>query len=209
MSETRTGFYRTLAPETGAGGGASGGSGQSQDGGKQQGQDGGKQQGPLTWDAWSATLTPEHKQLLDQHFETRTQGLKSALDGEREGKKALEKQLRDAAAKAEAGSVAQQELAKLADQVQTEGAKLSEATTKASAYEVLAGSGCTNLRLAYLAAREIDAFDKKGGLDVEALRKQMPELFGRRSGDAGAGTNGQPSGGANLNALIRRAAGRA
>ena len=202
MSETRT-QLRLYAPETGAGGGASGGSGQQQDGGKQQ--DG---KAPVTWEQWQASLAPEHRQLIDQHFETRTQGLKSALDGEREGKKALEKQLREAAAKAEAGSAAQQELAKLADQVQTEGAKLSEATAKASAYEQLAGSGCTNLKLAYLAAREIDAFDKKGGIDVEALRKQMPELFGRRSGDAGAGTNGQTGGGANLNALIRRAAGR-
>lgn len=197
----RTMVYRAPEGGGGAGSGAAGGSGTPPEGGA-----GGTP--PATWEAWQATLAPEHRALIDQHFDTRTQGLKSALESEREGKKAMEKQLRDAAAKAEAGSAAQAELTKLADEVQSSSARLEEATRRAVAYEVLASAGCSNVKLAYLAAVDADAFAKDGRVDVETLRKSMPELFraGQR-GDAGEG-NGQPGAGADMNRLIRAAAGR-
>jgi len=157
---------------------------------------------PQTFEAWLEGLTPEAKVLLDTH----TAGLKSALDSERGTRKDLEKQVRDLAGKAEKGSEAQTELTRVAD-------GLAEADRKTDFYEAAHAAGVNNLKLAYTVAVQDDMFDRRGGVNFEALKTAYPQLFGGTPaappGNAGAGTGTQPpapKGG--MNEFIRRQAGR-
>lgn len=157
-------------------------------------------QQPLTFDTWIQGQDETVKGLLDGHIS----GLKNALNTERESRKGLEKQVRDLAGKAEKGSEAEKQLTALADQI-------NQADQRTEFYEAAHAAGVTNLKLAYLAAREGDLFNKHGQVDFKALRERFPELFGikpQASGNAGQGTN-QPSLPAkNMNEFIRKAAGR-
>lgn len=51
--------------------------------GQQQSNQGNQNQPPLTWDVWHGALDDSAKKLIDEH----TTGLRTALDGERNGKK--------------------------------------------------------------------------------------------------------------------------
>ena len=64
--------------------------------------------------------------------------------------------------------------------------------------------------LAYLAAKEGDHFRKDGTPDFEGLKKAYPGLFGaaRKSNGAGSGTETEPPPSKDMNAFIRRSAGR-
>lgn len=198
----RYALSRVFAPETGAGtGGAAGGGTGSGDGGSDE----------LTVEKFVGSLTEAQRKVMDAHFDERSKGLKSALDAERTSKGELQKQLRDAAAKAEAGSEAQKKLEELAAKLESDGKALDETQRKLAFYEIAAASGIRNPKLAYLAATDGDHFKKDGSLDVEGFKKAFPELFGGSggSGDAGAG-NGKvsntPAG--LMNQFIRKAAGR-
>lgn len=184
----------------GAGGasGATAGAGE-QAGGQTQpegGQNSGQQaKSPETFDAWLAGQPVEIKTLMDG----RIGGLKTALQSERERNKTLEKNLRDAASKAEKGSDNEKRLVELANQV-------AEASRKAAFYEGAAAAGVTNSKLALIAAVNDDLFKKDGSPDFEALRKSYPELFGRpASNNAGSGgEGGQGAGGKqSMDAYIR------
>lgn len=161
----------------------------------------GTQEEPLTFDGWLGEQPEEVKALLDGH----TEGLKSALKSERGSRKDLEKQLRDLAAKAEKGSEAQKELAGIAD-------KLGEADRKADFYEAAHAAGVTNLKLAYVVASQDEMFDRRGRVNFDTLKTQYPELFGVKpaptKGNAGSGTNTEPTPAENMNTFIRRSAGR-
>jgi hypothetical protein len=139
-------------------------------------------------------------------YDTEVQGLKSALKSERDARGTLEKDLRDAAAKAEKGSEAEKQLTGMADRV-------AESDGKAAFYEAAHGVGVTNLKLAYLVAKQDELFDRKGNPDFEALKKGYPELFGKPGapppppGNAGAGTGGTPPAKQGMNEFIRAAAG--
>ena len=149
-------------------------------------------QAPLSYDAWLEQQPDEIKSLLDTH----TRGLKSALASEREARNRLEKDLRDAAKKAEKGSEMEQQLTRLADQA-------AEADRRAAFYEDAHRLGVTNLKLAYLVATQ-------GRVNWQALKESYPELFtGPRPpvGNAGAGTKEPPKPGG-MNEFIRRSAGR-
>lgn len=167
------------------------------------GEQGGEGQGgtPVTFEAWLGQQDETVKRLIATH----TSGLKSALDSEREIRKGLERQLREAAAKAEKGSEAQAQLTKLADDLGT-------ATKRADFYEVASAAGCSNLKLAWLAVQhDADLMDSKGAVRMEALKAAYPELFkstGAPRGNAGsgAGQGGAPQ--KDMNAFIRQAAGR-
>lgn len=157
-------------------------------------------QEPLTFDGWLGEQPDEVKVLLDGH----TKGLKSALESERGSRKDLEKQLRDLAAKAEKGSEAQTQLAGIADQ-------LGEADRKADFYEMAHGAGVTNLKLAYTVAVSDEMFDRRGQVNFDTMKQSYPELFGAKSvpkGNAGDGTDTQPSPAKDMNRYIRTAAGR-
>ena len=132
-------------------------------------------------------------------------GLKSALSSERQQRKDLEGQLRDAAAKAEKGSEAEKLLTEQADQLK--GLEL-----RAAFYDEAHTEGVTNLKLTWMAAQEADAFDRRGNVNWEQLKTEFPELFAKSStvpaGDAGKGTKSEPSGKADMNQAIRIMAGR-
>ena len=182
--------WRFYYDEGGAGGGNTGG---------QQGNNGAGNQGLASFDEYIAKQPEDVRKL----YETHTAGLKNALSGERDRNKTLEKDLRDAASKAEKGSEAEKKLTTLADQV-------SEANRKTSFYESAVTAGCTNLRLAYMAATSDDLFKKDGSADFDALKKNYPELFGavKASNGAGGGTNNNKSTGVSINDRIRAATGR-
>jgi predicted transcriptional regulator len=157
---------------------------------------------PVTFDAVYGALAPEQRGVIDGHIG----GLKSALKDERDGRKALEKQLRDLSKQAEEGSALRTQLDKLAEEQSTTSAK-------AMFFEQAHDAQVRNLRLAWLAAQEYGLVDAKTGeADFAKLRQQAPELFAPKpvpSANAGAGAK-QPgvNDGRSMNDFIRAAAGR-
>jgi len=152
-----------------------------------------------TYDTWYSELEPERQAMIDEH----TQGLRGALDSEREQRKDLAGKLRDATAKLDEGSEARVQLEQI-------GADLDAANRRNDFYEAMADEGCNNLKLAWLGALEIDAFDRKGNVDIGALTEAYPQLFEKPPaprGNAGSGTQSTPDA-FNMDAMIRRAAGR-
>ena len=153
----------------------------------------------LTFDGWLEAQPEDVKNLLDVH----TKGLSSALKSERENRKDLEKQLRDLAKKAEAGSDAEAQLTAMADQQAT-------ASRRADFYESAHREGVTNLKLAFTVAAQDELFDKKGNVDFGEMKKSYPELFGAVAGanaNAGNGTKAPPKAGKSMNDFIRQASG--
>lgn len=155
---------------------------------------------PASFDEWVAKQPDTVKQLVDGH----TTGLRTALNSERDQRKDLAKQLRDATAAAEKGSVTAKTLEEISG-------RLDAAEKRAVFFETAAtpGVGCTNPRAAFLVAQAEGLFKKNGEPDWQALQSVAPELF-RKAGqaNAGAGTNTPPPAKASMNEFIRRAAGR-
>ena len=155
---------------------------------------------PPTWDSILEGLPEEAKGAYEQH----TQGLQSALRAERQQRQDLAKQLREASSQLEAGSKARQDLEAL--QAQFEDAqRRADFATEAGSHAV------SNVKLAYLAAQEFDLFDRRGNVQWDELRNQAPELFTQPQparGNAGSGTSAPPSQAQDMNAHIRRMAGR-
>lgn len=165
-----------------------------------EGGEGGGEQQATTWEEVLATLPEAQRTMYTEH----TRGLRSALDSERGQRKDLSKQLRDATEQLEAGSAARDALEKL----QT---SLDEAERRADFAEDAVKQGVTNPRLAWMAAQQIEAFDRRGNADWDALKTAFPELFRKpivASANAGAGTDTRPPAGASMNQLIRQAAGK-
>ena len=153
-----------------------------------------------TWESILSGLPDDQKALYEQH----TQGLQSALKAERQQRQDLAKQLREATGQLEAGSKARADLEAL--QVQ-----LEETQRRADFATEASGQGVANVRLAYLAAQEFDLFDRRGNVRWDELKKAAPELFVQPAparGNAGAGTATTPTPTEDMNAYIRRMAGR-
>lgn len=185
----------TRTPYFDADKGGAGGAGQEGAG------DGGQDDQGLTFDSWLEKQPDQVRGLLDSH----TKGLKNALDSERESRKKLEKDLRDLAGKAEAGSEAQKQLTQMADQI-------TEADRRADFYEAAHAAGVSNLKLAYMVSTADNLFDRRGNPDFEALKSSYPELFGGKTkapaGNAGSGTGDNKKIGRSMNDYIRTASGR-
>lgn len=192
MDEFRKGWF--FAPDDG---GANGG-GEGEDDQEQNGNNDGEK---LEWDAWLKDQSEPVQELITE----RESGLKTALSSERDARKKAEKDLRDVAKQLEEGSDAQKEVLRLADDV-------AARDQKTDFYEDAHEAGVTNLKLAYLVAKEEDLFDRKGLVDFKEMKKDFPELFGRKKaprGNAGDGTGSDlPAGKNGMNELIRRAAGK-
>jgi len=155
---------------------------------------------PQTWDAIIASLPEEQRTLYTEH----TQGLRSALADERKQRKDLSKQLRDATNLAEEGSQARTAL-------ETLQVSLDEAEARADFAEDAVKQGIVNPRLAWMAAQQIEAFDRRGLCDWDALKESFPELFRKPvvpAANAGAGTETPAKIGTSMNQLIRQASGR-
>ena len=193
-------FEKMLFMDEGSGGGAGAGGGQQQ--GQQQtgGQQSGQQQLPVpaTYDAWLASQPADVKSLVDGHIG----GLKTALGSERERNKTLEKDLRDAASKAEKGSDSEKRLTELANEAQ-------EAGRKTAFYENAVAAGVSNIKLAYVAAKTDDLFKRDGSADFDAMKKTYPELFGTRvsSNNGGTGSGGTTPNTTSMDDIIRGRAG--
>ena len=156
----------------------------------------------LTFDAVYKALPEPQRSVIDGH----TAGLKSALADERNGRKALEKQLRDLSRQAEEGSTLRAQLDKLAEEQ-------ANVTAQAAFFEQAHEAQVKNLRLAWLAAREFGLVDAKSGeADFAKLRQMAPELFaGKPTPQGNAGNGAKQEGvtaGRNMNDWIRSAAGR-
>jgi hypothetical protein len=156
---------------------------------------------PADFEAW-LTTQPESVQKL---YESHTSGLRSALQKTRQEKADEVTRLRDAADKA-TGEL-KSELQKLADGKETE-------ARRADFYEAASGAGCSDLKLAFLAAKEMDAFKRDGSPDMDAVKAAHPSLFAQaarpdaRPGVGSRGGNGKVSPSAAINDHIRRAAGK-
>lgn len=157
---------------------------------------------PATFEAWLKEQPDDVKSLLDGH----TTGLKSALESEREQRKTFEKQLRDAAKKLEEGSDARKSVEEMAGQLAT-------LQQQSAFYDAAHAAGVSNLKLAFIAAQQADLFDKKGQVNFDEMKKQFPELFAAGAAkpppsNGGQGTRSPMPGGKDMNAYIRKAAGR-
>jgi predicted nuclease with TOPRIM domain len=135
-------------------------------------------------------------------YQTHTSGLKSALEKERGERKDLSDQLKELLPKAEKGSELEKQL------TETVG-KLEAAEKRASFVEqaIKPEIGCVNVKAAYALALADDLFDKHGDPDWDELKKSAPELF-RKAGKTDGGAGGDKTPGNDINAAIRRAAGR-
>lgn len=175
-----------------------GGSGDQNSGGA--GAEGGEGQG-LTFEVWIKDQPEAVKTLL----EGQQRGVKSALDNERDARKALEKQLRDLAGKAEKGSELEKQLNELIGQQ-------AQAEARAAFYEDAHAAGITNLKLAWIVAGSDGLIDSRGRVDFAGMKQRYPELFGAATrtapGNAGSGTHQPGTGARSMNEFIRAAAGR-
>lgn len=157
---------------------------------------------PVTFEAVYKGLDVPHRSAIDAHVS----GLKTALADERNGRKELEKRLRDLSKQAEEGSALRVQLDKLAEEQ-------GVTTAKATFFEAAHDAQVKNLRLAWLAAQEYGLLDPKTGeADFTKLRTQAPELFAAKvTPTAHAGNGARQAGavdGRTMNDFIRAAAGR-
>jgi hypothetical protein len=141
---------------------------------------------PADWDAAFAALPEATQKLYEKHVT----GLKNTVKALRDEKGTLSDQLRDAAKTAdEKTAAALNDLA----------VKQETAERRASFYEDGATNGVDpgNLRLAWIAARDADLFDRRGNPDWNALKEKFPALFKTTTASpathAGAGTQTPPA----------------
>lgn len=153
------------------------------------------------FDAW-LTEQPEH---VRGGYDKRTQGLKSALETEREQRKELAKQIKDLMPKAEKGSEAEKALGETLSRLEQVERRAAFAE-QASQPEI----GCSNPRAAFLVAEAEGLFTRQGVPDWAAIKAAAPELFARKTvpGHAGNGTQSPPPPAGGMNAYIRAATGR-
>jgi hypothetical protein len=157
---------------------------------------------PLTFDQWF----PSQDKAIQDLVQGRLQALEGTLRAQKGERENLTKQIKDLAAKAEKGSETQKALEDVS-------AKLDAETRRADFFEDAAKPdiGCSNPRLAYLAAQQAGAIDQKGRINWDVLKQQFPELFKPKSpppASAGAGTSNPPAAKNSMNDYIRHAAGR-
>lgn len=207
MSDTTNGT-------TGAGANAATGNdagGQQPPPAAQQGgqQDSGAGETPETWDAWLASRPEAERTVVTKLYESQTTGLRSALQSERDGRKALETQIRELQKSAEKGSASETKLTEMVTQLEAANrrADFLEAAVKPEV-------GLADLEAAWvLVNAKPDDYLTKRGIDFALLKERHPGLFRAPTptprGNAGSGTGNSTPSGATMNDFIRRAAGRA
>jgi hypothetical protein len=147
-----------------------------------------------SFDSWLASQDETTKGLVTSRFST----LESTLSTERNERKELAKQLKKMTGDLDANSEAAQKLTTLTSE-------LESAQRRAEFVEAAALAGCTNPKLAYLAAQ---ADDLK---TIDQVKAAYPALFATLrppATNAGQGARQPPGGAATMNDMIRRAAGR-
>lgn len=191
-------FFKSDDGKGGGAGGNAGGSGT----GAGNGEVGNLQAEPSpNFDDFYKGLEESQRKVIDGHVS----GLQSALKSEREEKKDLVSQLREATGKLEKGSEAEKKLSDLTLQAE-QAVKRATFVEEAIRPEI----GCANPKAAFALASAEDLFKKDGNPDWDAIKKSAPELFrkGGGRGNAGEGTGGEPPAKVSMNEWIRNAAGR-
>ena len=158
---------------------------------------------PASWEAYLEGLPANVKTLYEAH----TTGLRNSVQATRQERDALSQQLAGITKALGKDPVEAKRL------IETMAADLESARMRADFFEA-AGKpeiGCSNPRMAMLMAQEIGAIDAKGRINWDAVKQAAPELFQKRAPDgrAGVGTGSPPVTKVDMNALIRRASGRA
>lgn len=162
---------------------------------------------PETWEAWLAAQPEDARKVVAGLYDTHTQGLRSALESERAARRDLAKKLQEATPQLEAGSKARTELEQVS-------AQLTEAQRRADFFDDAAKPevGCSNPRLAYLAAKESGAWDHRGNVNWTQLKESYPELFQPKRAatppSANAGSGNKPPATFDMNQALRAVAGR-
>lgn len=153
------------------------------------------------FDAWLGEQ-PEH---VKKGYESKTQGLHSALEREREERKTVAKQVKELLPRAEKGSEAEKALGEMST-------RLEQANQRAAFLEeaVRPEIGCANPKAAFLVAQADGLFKRSGEPDWIAIKQAAPELFARKvpPGHAGSGNGSSLAQKADMNAFIRAASGR-
>lgn len=172
-------------------GGAGGAGGQGDEGKGGNGESGAGN--AFDFEKFTAALDEPTRTALSAHIETSTAGLKNALKAEREANAARLKELGELKAKAEKGSELEQRLTQME-------ATAREGALQTAFYESAVGAGCTDLKLAWAAAKmDVDRFFKRDNTpDMDALRSAHPSLFAeakKPNANAGTGTGAGASGG--------------
>lgn len=165
----------------------------------------GKDKSYETFDEFLATLEPEVVKLYEAH----TEGLKSALEKEREDRRSLAEQIKLLQPKAEKGSELEQQLSETLKKLE-EAEKRSEETQRHANFTeeaIKPEIGCSNVKAAYALAKAEDLFDRNGKPEFDKLKAMAPELFKGSSGVTNAGKRTQTSVGEDINESIRRSAG--
>lgn len=168
-----------------------------------------EQSSALTWETWLAKLPEEQRTLAADLHTKQVEKLQTTLDKERSERKAFEKQLRDMAKNAEAGSEAQKQLTGMAD-------RLAEAERRADFYRDAAKPdvGIADPEAAWIIAnaKADEFFDARGNLKIALLRERHPSLFAQPKpppkANAGNGARTPPVAGDTMNDFIRAAAGK-
>lgn len=155
--------------------------------------------GERTWESVLEGFTPQQKAAFDKHVAA----LKAPDEDDRKARKALEKQVADLSKAAEEGSDLKKQLDDLS-------AQLTEQTARADFAEEAHREGVSNVRLAYVAAKEDGLIDSKGRCNFGKLKEGYPELFAKAEakpkGDAGKASGSDRTDGG-MTSLIREAAG--
>ncbi len=156
----------------------------------------------MDFGTWIDEQDDETKAMMTAH----TDGLRSALDSERDARKQLAADLKMAVSSSGDAGEMRQKL----EVMQTD---LMAASGRADFYANGHKAGVSNLPLAFLAAREAGLVGKDGA-DFEKLKGDYPELFAgvqRPSGNAGSGMSGGAATGSgaasSMDDLIRQQAG--
>lgn len=139
------------------------------------------QEATTTQDAGTDAAQQEEEFVLEKWLETQPEhvraalednvgGLKTALKSERDGRKKLEDQVKKLSATAAEGSELKTQLDKLSNE-------LAEERVKNQFILDAVGAKVTNVKLAWLAAKDANLIDSRGNVDFKALRESNPELF--------------------------------
>lgn len=155
-----------------------------------------------TFEDFLASVDEPIKILYKKH----TDGLSSALEKERSGRKDLEKQLKELLPKAEKGSALEQELAEKVRLLEETDKKYAEVERRAKFAEEAGQSNvkCVNIKAAYALATVENLFKEDGSPKWDDLKKIAPELF--KIGSTDAGSTGKRALDNDINSALRNAA---
>jgi hypothetical protein len=156
---------------------------------------------PQSWEEYLEKQDEKVKALYNSHSEA----LLNTVKATRDERDQFKKQIKELAKAQAEGSDAKRQLEEM-------GAQLEKTERRAAFLEdaMRPEIQCKNARAAWLLAEAESLFDKKGNPDWAAIKREAPELFGVPAANANAGNNTQqsPNPHRDMNAFIRKAAGR-